>query len=466
VNCRARASGSAKGQQLSESDIAAGRLPGAQYAENFDDLNPTLDRDEAVIEATRCYFCYDAPCVEACPTSIDIPGFIRKIATDNVKGSAIRILEANIMGGACARVCPTEILCEDACVRNEQERKPVRIGRLQRYATDDLFARGIQPFERAAPSGMKAAVVGAGPAGLACAHALSRLGHEVTVFEAREKAGGLNEYGIAAYKVAHDFAQREVAFILSLGGIQIANGKALGRDFTLSDLRRDYGAVFLGIGLAGVKALELEGEALEGVQNAVDYIAGLRQAKNLSALPVGRKIVVIGGGNTAIDIAVQTKRLGAEDVTLVYRRGIDSMGATWHEREFAQTDGVKIKLWAKPLRLIGESGKLRAVEFEYTQLDGKGRLAGTGDRFTLEADMCFKAIGQVLVPAPLANGVNDVLEIKDGKLAVDGEFKTSLANVWAGGDMVERGQDLTVQAVADGKHAAEAIDRFLKRRNG
>jgi glutamate synthase (NADPH/NADH) small chain len=450
---------------LSESDIAAGRLLGAQYAENFDDLNPTLDRDEAVIEATRCYFCYDAPCVEACPTSIDIPGFIRKIATDNVKGSAIRILEANIMGGACARVCPTEILCEDSCVRNAQERKPVRIGRLQRYATDDLFARGIQPFARAVSSGMKVAVVGAGPAGLACAHALSRLGHEVTVFEAREKAGGLNEYGIAAYKVAHDFAQREVAFILSLGGIQVANGKALGRDFTLSDLRRDYGAVFLGIGLAGVKALELEGEALEGVQNAVDYIARLRQAKDLSALPVGRKIVVIGGGNTAIDIAVQTKRLGAEDVTLVYRRGIDSMGATWHEREFAQTGGVKVKLWAKPLRLIGEGGKLRAVEFEYTQLDGQGRLAGTGDRFMLEADMCFKAIGQVLMPGPLANGVNEVLEIKDGKLAVDGEFKTSLANVWAGGDMIA-GQDLTVQAVADGKGAAEAIDRFLKRRNG
>ncbi len=450
---------------MSDGDIAAGRLASGQYAENFDDLQPTLDRDMAVIESSRCYFCHDAPCIEACPTGIDIPGFIRKIATGNIKGSAIRILEANIMGGTCARVCPTEVLCEDACVRNDQERKPVRIGRLQRYATDFLFEQGIQPFGRAAPSGKKVAVVGAGPAGLTCAHALSRLGHDVVVFEAREKAGGLNEYGIAAYKVAHDFAQREVDFILALGGIRLATGKALGRDFKLADLRRDYGAVFLGAGLGGVNALGLEGEGLAGVQNAVEYIATLRQTKDLSTLPVGRKVVVIGGGNTAIDIAVQSKRLGAEDVTMVYRRGKESMGATWHEREFAQTEGVKIKLWARPLRLVGAAGKLREVEFEYTQLDGQGRLTGTGDRFTLAADMVFKAIGQVLVADPLADGARGLLETKGGKLLVDEERKTSLPDVWAGGDMIS-GLDLTVSAVEDGKRAARSIDRFLERGNG
>jgi dihydropyrimidine dehydrogenase (NAD+) subunit PreT len=456
---------SRRGSIVSDGDIAAGRLASGQYAENFDDLHPTLDRDMAVIESSRCYFCYDAPCIEACPTGIDIPGFIRKIASGNVKGSAIRILEANIMGGSCARVCPTEVLCEDACVRNDQERKPVRIGRLQRYATDFLFEQGIQPFERAPPSGKKVAVVGAGPAGLACAHALSRLGHDVVVFEAREKAGGLNEYGIAAYKVAHDFAQREVEFILSLGGIRLATGKALGRDFKLADLRRDHDAVFLGAGLGGVNALGLEGEGMAGVQNAVEYIATLRQTKELSTLLVGSRVVVIGGGNTAIDIAVQSKRLGAEDVTMVYRRGKESMGATWHEREFAQTEGVKIKLWARPLRLVGAAGKLREVEFEYTQLDGQGRLTGTGDRFTLAADMAFKAIGQVLVADPLANGARGLLEIKDGKLLVDEERKTSLPDVWAGGDMIS-GLDLTVSAVEDGKRAARSIDRFLERGNG
>ncbi len=442
-------------------DIQAGRLRPDDYIENFNDVHPPLDRKRAVIEASRCYYCYDAPCVEACPTGIDIPSFIRKIATDNVKGSAVDILSENIMGGACARVCPTEILCEGDCVRNTQEEKPVKIGELQRYATDRLFESDAQVFERAASSGKTVAVVGGGPAGLSAAHRLSMLGHDVVVFEARDKVGGLNEYGIAAYKVPHDFAQREVEFILSLGGIELRCGQAIGTDFSLSDLRRDYDAVFLSMGMSGVNALGLENEDLAGVVDAVDYIAELRQSGDFSKLPVGRKVVVIGGGNTAIDIAVQTKRLGAEDVTLVYRRGKDNMNATWHEQDFAQLNGVKIKHWAQPTRLIGKDGQVKEIEFEYTQLDDNGRLMGTGDHFTLLVDQVFKAIGQTFVPTPLVNGSADVLELAGGRIAVNEDRQTSLPDVWAGGDCVV-GDDLTVAAVQDGKLAAVAIDRRLR----
>jgi len=443
-------------------DIAAGRLPDSAYAENFDDVHPPLDRKAALIESSRCYFCYDAPCIEACPTGIDIPSFIRKISTDNVRGAAQDILDENILGGACARVCPTEVLCQQACVRNAQEHKPVQIGLLQRYATDALMESGAQPFTRAAPSGKKVAVVGAGPAGLACAHRLAVLGHEVVVFDAKPKAGGLNEYGIAAYKVAGDFAQREVDFILDIGGIELRNDQALGRDFSLADLRRDYDAVFLGMGMGGVRALGLEGEDLQGVYNAVDYIAELRQSRDLKALPVGRKVVVIGGGNTAIDIAVQIKRLGAEDVTLVYRRSAAQMSATPHEQDFAQVNGVKIKHWAQPRELRGLHGRLTDVVFEYTQLDAKGRLSGTGDAFSLPVDMLFKAIGQTMLPLPKANGGSELLELDGERIAVNDQRQTSLPDVWAGGDCVTVSEDLTVAAVQDGKLAAEAMNAFLR----
>jgi dihydropyrimidine dehydrogenase (NAD+) subunit PreT len=438
-------------------DIAARRLEADELERNFADIHVPLDRKRALIEASRCYFCYDAPCLQACPTGIDIPGFIRKIATDNVKGAAITILSENVMGGACARVCPVEVLCEAACVREAQESKPVRIGALQRYATDWLFEHKLQPFKRGAATGKRIAVVGAGPAGLASAHRLALSGHEVTVFEARPKAGGLNEYGVAAYKVPNDFAQAEVAFILAVGGIHIEFSKALGRDVTLAKLRQDFDAVFLGIGLAGVNALALDGADMAGVLDAVAYIERLRQAKDKGALEIGRRVVVIGGGNTAIDIAVQAKRLGAEDVTIVYRRGPDLMGATRHEQELAQTNGVRIRHWARPLRLMARDGRLKEVEFEYTQVDEQGRLLTTGDRFTLPADMLFKAIGQTFMASPLG----ELLELKDGRIAINADRQTSLADVWAGGDCVP-GDDLTVNAVQDGKIAAEAIDRALR----
>lgn len=440
-----------------EPDIAAARLAADDYVENFGDLHPPLDRHEAMVEADRCYFCFDAPCVTACPTGIDIPMFIREIMADNPKGAAETILSQNIFGGICARVCPTETLCEEVCVREVAEGKPVRIGELQRYATDALMADGGQPFERGSQSGKRVAVVGAGPAGLSCAHRLAVHGHDVVVYDAREKSGGLNEYGIAAYKLVDDFAQKEIDFILSIGGITVETGKHLGRDFSLNDLRNQFDAVFLGLGLAGVNALGLPDEERDGVVDAVDYIGDIRQAADLAKLPVARRVVVIGGGMTAIDIASQSKRLGAEDVTIVYRRDSDRMGASQYERELAQTDGVRIKFNAMPKRLVGANGKLSGIEFEYTT-ERDGRLAGTGETFTLDADMVFKAIGQTFEPLVLEGAP---VTLEGGRIVVDDERKTNLNDVWAGGDCVSGGEDLTVVAVEDGKLAAESINRFL-----
>ena len=437
-------------------DIAPGRLGPEALAQNFSDLHPAFDRHEARVAAERCLFCYDAPCITACPTSIDIPLFIREIMTGNTLGAAKTILDSNIMGGMCARVCPTETLCEEACVREASESRAVEIGNLQRYATDALFTNGKQLFKRAAATGKRIAVVGAGPAGMACAHKLATLGHEVTVFEARPKAGGLNEYGIASYKSTNDFAQREVAYILDVGGITVENGKRLGRDIHLADLTQQFDAVFLGIGLGDTNALGL-GE-VEGVAEAVDYIAELRQAQDLAALPVGRRIVVIGGGMTAIDIASQTKRLGAESVTIAYRRGQPQMNASEYEQELAQTDGVLIRHWLKPVRLVSEGGKLTAVELEYTREDG-GKLVGTGETMTLPCDQLFTAIGQAFIPADIA-GVP--LAQEKGRLTVDAERRTSVPGIWAGGDCIANGKDLTVAAVEDGKQAALSIDRALK----
>jgi glutamate synthase (NADPH/NADH) small chain len=438
-------------------DIAAGRLPEDAYAENFSDLHPLLDQHEAQVEADRCYFCYDAPCMQACPTSIDIPQFIRQISTGNPTGAAKTIFAQNILGGMCARVCPTETLCEQVCVREVAEGKPVKIGELQRYSTDHFMSEfSSTPFTRAAATGKKVAVVGAGPAGLSCAHRLAVHGHDVTLFDAREKAGGLNEYGIASYKSVDDFAAREVDFILSIGGIEVRTGMRLGTNLDLATLRAEYDAVFLGIGLGGVNALGLEGEDKSGSIDAVDYIADLRQSKDLSELPVGRRIVVIGGGMTAVDIAVQTKLLGAEDVTIAYRRGQDRMNASEYEQQLAQTSGVRIMTWAQPKGLVGENGAITAIELERTQ-EQNGSLTGTGEVITLPADMVFKAVGQTLVQADLG----EALSLEKGRIVVDADRKTSLADVWAGGDCVLGGEDLTVAAVEDGKIAAESINAAL-----
>jgi len=426
-------------------------------SERFTDLAPPLTARQAAIESARCLYCYDAPCTRACPTGIDVASFIRNIHDGNVEGAAVGILKQNIFGGSCSRVCPTEILCEDACVRNnDAEGQPVKIGLLQRHAIDNAHFAG-HPFQRAPATGKTIAVVGAGPAGLSCAHRLAMLGHDVVVFEAREKAGGLNEYGIAKYKVPGDFAQREVEFLLSIGGIEIQYGRILGRNLHLQDLHTRYDAVFLGMGLGASRRLGLTGEDAPGFAAAVDYIATLRQASDLAALPVPKRAIVIGAGNTAVDMAVQIGRLGADEVTLVYRRGVEAMSATGHEIEIAKMNGVRIRTWAAPHEvLLDAAGRVRGMRFEATRMI-EGRLAGTGVFVDIAADAVFKAIGQHMDNDALTDPLASEIERAGDKIQVDARFRTRLPGVYAGGDCVAPGQDLTVQAVQHGKLAALAI---------
>ena len=425
--------------------VVAGRLSPDEYEIGFADLHPPLDDHEALVAADRCYFCHDAPCIAACPTDIDIPLFIRQIATGTSDAAAKTILSQNILGGMCARVCPTETLCEQACVRELAEGKPVLIGQLQRYATDGLQTKDLHPFERAESTGKRVAVVGAGPAGLACAHRLAMLGTDVTIIDARSKPGGLNEFGIAAYKTTGGFAQAEVDWLLKIGGITVEYGRSLGDGLGLSELQADYDAVFLGLGLGGVNALGLEGEDKDGILDAVDFIADLRQASDLASVPVGRDVVVIGGGMTAVDAAVQSKLLGALNVTLVYRRGRDRMNASVYEQDLAASKGVRIITNASPVAVHG-NGKVREIEFEYTGDD----LKPTGQTVHLVADLVFKAIGQSLEGS-------DLPKLDGRKIAVNGHGRTSLKGVWAGGDCASGGDDLTVTAVAEGRDAAMDI---------
>ena len=435
---------------------SGGGLSDKDVAENFSDLHPRLDPAQAVVDAGRCVFCYDAPCMNACPTHIDIPKFIHQIRSGNIEGSAKTILAQNIMGGTCARACPTEVLCEEVCVVHHTEGAPVKIGDLQRYAVDHLLDRGgAHPFERAQLTGKRLAVVGAGPAGLSFAHRAAMLGHDVVVFESKPKAGGLNEYGLAAYKMADDFAQREVEFLLGVGGIRLEHGKTLGANLSLDKLRSEFDAVFIGAGLTQCQQLGVEGEDLNGVRDALDFIEEIRQAKDKATIPVGSEVIVIGGGNTAIDAAVQAKCLGARNVTLVYRRDPEAMSATGWEQELAAANGVITRYWAAPHSFTGV-GKVETAVFTETKLvNGKLQLSNT--QFELKADLVLKAIGQKLDSISFGD-----LKIENGKIWVDGQYCTSVPGVYAGGDCIARGEDLTVQAVEDGKQAAIAADAFLR----
>ncbi|WP_095168848.1 NAD(P)-dependent oxidoreductase [Pseudomonas sp. Irchel 3H3] len=434
---------------------------GATLAGHFSDLAPPLTARQAEVEASRCLYCYDAPCVNACPSEIDIPSFIRNIHQDNVQGAAQKILSANILGGSCARVCPTEILCQHACVRNNAEEcAPVLIGLLQRYAIDNAHFRE-HPFQRAAATGKRIAVVGAGPAGLSCAHRSAMHGHEVVIFEAREKAGGLNEYGIAKYKLVDDFAQHELDFLLQIGGIEIRHGHKLGDNLSLSDLHQQFDAVFLGLGLAASKQLGLPHEDAPGLLAATDYIRELRQSDDLSQLPLAEHCIVLGAGNTAIDMAVQMARLGARDVNLVYRRGLEEMGATDHEQDIAKANQVRLMTWAQPEEvLLDAKGQVRGMRFARTRLD-EGRLVNTGETFELAADAIFKAIGQSFDEHALSDPLAGQLQRQGGRIQVDEQMRTSIPGVYAGGDCTSLDQDLTVQAVQHGKLAAHAIHAQL-----
>lgn len=424
----------------SEPAIASGRESATEISKRFSDLHPPLSTHEARVAADRCYFCHDAPCMEACPTTIDIPLFIRQISTGTPEAAAKTILDQNILGGMCARVCPTETLCEEACVREEAEGKPVIIGQLQRYATDSLMEKGIHPYSRAPATGKSIGIVGAGPAGLSCAHRLAMKGHEVTIFDARSKAGGLNEYGIAAYKAPDNFAQQELNWLLSIGGITIKNGSRLGDGLSLDELSKSYDAVFLAIGLAGVNALALEG-AHDCVIDAVDWISEMRQSKDKTDIAVGRNVVVIGGGMTAVDAAIQSKLLGADTVTIAYRRGKEAMSASEFEQDLAASKGVHILYEATPKAISDGS-----ITFTRT---------GTSEEVSLPADQIMRAIGQKLEDVPAG------ITLDGGKIKVTESGRTSVSGIWAGGDCATGGDDLTVTAVAEGRDAAEDIHTNL-----
>lgn len=437
--------------------IKPGRLGASDYIAHFKEA-PLLTDSQAVIDASRCHYCFDAPCSKACPAGIDVPCFVHRIAQHNTIGATEAILSENVLGGICSRVCPTENLCEQACVRNAQEGCSVQIKKLQRFATDDFFARPQAQsfFERKPATGKRVAIVGAGPAGLTAAHSLARQGHEVVIFDARPKPGGLNEYGLAGYKTSNQFTQREIEWLLSIGGIELQQGHILGRDSTLTQLQASFDAVFLALGLAGTNSLALDGEKLSGVRDAVDFIAELRQAEDKSRVAVGRSVVVLGGGMTAVDAAVQAKLLGAREVTLVYRRGEESFKASAHEREWAQTNGVNVRYWSSPKALYGHEGNVVGIRFALVRPQGQA-LIETGETYRLEADMVLKAIGQCFDAGPL----EEKIALTHGRIAVDEHGHTSLSGIWAGGDCCAGGLDLTVDAVRQGKLAAQSIHHAL-----
>ena len=449
------------------------RLELEDLQERFTELKPPMTTREARIEANRCLYCFDAPCIKACPTDIDIPTFIRKISTDNVTGAAVTILEANLMGASCARVCPVEELCEGACVMGANH-KPIEIGRLQRYATDHLYERDIMPFEPAPANGRRVAVVGAGPAGLTCAGELAKLGYEVTVLEKNELPGGLSTYGIVVMREPIRVALEEVEFVRKLG-VEIRTGVEVGSDVTAHDLLGQYDAVFIGAGLGRVPKMGIPGEELDGVVEALSFIAETKLAEmegleRLSELPVGNHVAVIGAGNTAIDAATIAKRLGAERVTIVYRRGEKEMPAYDFEYAFIKNEGVEFRFLSQPVAVIGEGGQVVGLECLKMQLsapgdDGRRQVVPVpGSEFTIECDQVIMAIGQEKQAALIEEFG---LEAERGYVKVDDSQRTSNPKVFAGGDTARaHGEAMTVTAARDGKLAAKRIHEWLEAGGG
>lgn len=442
--------------------ITSNKLSGNEYEENFSDIHPPFQNEEAALaEANRCIFCYDAPCMKSCPTGIDVPKFIRQISTGNIRGSANTIFTSNIFGAGCSRVCPVEKLCEGACVYNLLHEKPIRIAKLQRWSTEPAIENKWKLFSRKPATGKTVAVVGAGPAGLSCAHVLSSNGMEVTVFEKESKGGGLMTYGIAAYKVTPEFCSDEVDFITSLGGIDIRYGQCLGKDFTVADLQKKYDAVYLAIGVGLANPLHIPGEDLEGVEDAIRFIYDIR-ARGYPAVPVGDSVAVIGMGMTAIDAATQAKRLGASEVTLVYRRSEAEKGCTQAELDIAMLDGCKVQWLAAPVAISGVNGKVTALICDVmkpglSDFSGWPAPVRTGETLTIACDMVIKATGQ----KPYGQLIEENHINNDrGKIIIGQNCETSHTGVFAGGDAVNGGKEV-VDAVQAGKDGAAAILKYL-----
>jgi dihydropyrimidine dehydrogenase (NAD+) subunit PreT len=424
----------------------------------LDELLRPLTRNEAAVESTRCLMCYDAPCTHACPTHIDIPKFIKKIGSHNLRGSARAILESNLLGATCARVCPVQELCEGACVLGA-EHKPIAIGRLQRYAMDFAYGQGLALFQLAPSTGKKVAIIGAGPAGLSCAGELARRGHGATLFEKRDLAGGLSTYGIIGLREPIEVALAEVEMLTKLG-MKVETGKELGTNLSLADLQRSFDAVFLSVGLGMTTTLGIPGE--EHILDGLEYI---EQSKlDVNNLVIGQDVVVIGAGNTAIDCATIAKRLGAALVTMVYRRSEKEMTAYAHEYEFIKSEGVRFSFLTQPIGVQAENGTvegLRCVRMTLGSPDASGRPSPQpvlGSDFLLPADQIVKATGQE--KPSLASLLK--LKTEKGFIQVNGGFETSLTGVYAGGDCIRaRGAASTVMAVQDGKLAARSIHERL-----
>ena len=442
--------------------IQNNRLNAEQYQQNFADIHPAFEtKDAALTEANKCLFCYDAPCTKSCPTSINVPKFIKQITTENIKGSAHTIFSSNIMGAGCSKVCPVEKLCEGACVFNLMDEPPITIAKLQRYSTEIAMKNNWQLFDRKPSTGKKVAIVGAGPAGLSCAHSLSKEGIDVTIYEKEAKGGGLMTFGIAAYKVTPQFCEDEVNYITAIGGINIKYNQALGKDITIEELQQNYDAVYLAFGVGLARRLDILGEDLTGVVDAISFIYELR-TNNFSGLAVGDKVAVIGMGMTAIDAATQAKRLGAKEVTLVYRRTQEEMPCTEHELNIAKLDGCNIIWLASPKEVIGVDGKVTQLICDTMQLgepDASGRRSPvpTGKTIALDVDMVIKAAGQMPFEG-LVN--NNQIENKNGKVSVKEKTATNLTGVFAGGDCVNGGKEV-VDAVQAGKDGAKAVLNFI-----